>query len=294
MTLSWNDAQNTLDCLRSVYQLDYTRYRALVIDNGSSTDTVRAIRSTFPEVEVIVNPSNLGFGGGANVGFERALEYGVDYVLFINNDTVVEPALLGELVRSAEAHPRAGLLVPKIYWGTGARGGEPERIWAAGARWAAWPPRVKMVGRGRRDHPRYDRPGLLEYATGCALLIRRPMLETVGGFDPIYWPAYQEDYDLCARVIKAGWEIRYVPTAVLWHKEARSRQKQGARNKAYNLGKNTVPFFMRHIRPALTSLFLHVVWVVLRELVKMNGRFVGPYLRGVRAGWERHRFGEES
>jgi GT2 family glycosyltransferase len=289
MTLSWNDAQNTLDCLRSVYQLDYGRCVVLVVDNGSSEDTVRAIRSAFPDVDLIANPSNLGFGGGANVGFDRARELGVDYVLFINSDTVVEPALLRELVRSGEVHPRAGLLVPKIYWGAGPPQGEPDRIWAAGARWAPFPPRVKMIGRGKLDHPRYNRPRRLEYATGCALLVRREVLETVGGFDPIYWPAYQEDYDLAARVIEAGWEILYVPTAVLWHKETRSRQEQGARNKAFNLGQNTVPLFMRHIRPARISLLAHVVWVLIREVLKMNWSFVGPYLSGVRTGWARHR-----
>jgi GT2 family glycosyltransferase len=287
MMLSWNDAQNTLDCLRSVYQLDYARYRVLVVDNGSSEDTVRTIHTAFPEVELVVNPSNLGFGGGANVGFARAQEHGVEYVLFVNNDTIVDPSLLKELVGSARAHPRAGLLVPKIYSYNALRSDEP-RIWSAGARWSSFPPRIKMIGLGRRDHPRYDRPRRLDFATGCALLVSRQVLEKVGGFDPIYWPAYQEDYDFSARVTKAGWEIWYVPKAVLWHKETRSRQQRGARAKAFNLGKNTVPLFMRHIRPAQILLFGHVIWVVLREVVKMNWPFVHPYLAGVRAGWTHH------
>jgi GT2 family glycosyltransferase len=298
MTLSWNDAHNTLDCLRSVFELDYTRYRVLVVDNGSSEDTVRAIRSTFPQVELIVNPSNLGFGEGANVGFDRAREHNAAYVLFINSDTVVEPGLLRELVRAAVAYPRAGVLVPKIYEGAGAVDGKPPRIWAAGARWSPFPPRVKMIGRGRRDSPRYHRPRRIEYATGCALLIRRQVLETVGGFDQIYWPAYQEDYDFSARVTKAGWEMWYVPTAVLWHKETRSQQAEGARNKAFNLGKNTVPLFVRHIQPALASLLAHAGWVLVRELIKLNWSFVGPYVSGLRVGWARYRLearrGEES
>jgi GT2 family glycosyltransferase len=182
-------------------------------------------------------------------------------------------------------------LVPKIYYHHSAGGDEPERIWSAGARWAPFPPRVKMIGRGRRDKPRYDRPRRLEYATGCALLVRRKVLETVGGFDPIYWPAYQEDYDLSVRVIKAGWDIWYVPAARMWHKETRSRQEQGARNKAFNLGKNTVPLFVRHIRPALASLLVHVLWVLIRETLKLNWRFIGPYVEGVRAGWARYRRG---
>jgi GT2 family glycosyltransferase len=115
------------------------------------------------------------------------------------------------------------------------------------------------------------------------------VLETVGGFDPIYWPAYQEDYDLSARVIKAGWEIWYVPSAKLWHKESRSRERLGARNKAFNLGKNTVPLFMRHVAHPMASLGLHVGWVLLREAIKMNWAFVGPYLAGLQRGWVAHR-----
>ena len=88
---------------------------------------------------------------------------------------------------------------------------------------------------------------------------------------------------------EAGWEIWYVPTARLWHKETRSRQEQGARNKAFNLGKNTVPLFMRHFRPARASLLAHVAWVVVREVLKLNWSFVGFYVAGVRVGWAQHR-----
>jgi GT2 family glycosyltransferase len=284
LTLSWNDAENTIEFLRSVRRMDYDRYSVVVVDNGSSADTVEAIRAAFPEVELIAVGRNLGFGGGANVGFERAQQLGVDYVLFINNDTVVHCSLVRELVRAAHDHPRAGVLVPRIYYHE-----DPRRVWAAGARLAPFPPRVKMIGRGRRDHARYSRPRSLEYATGCALLIRREALEAVGGFDPVYWPAYQEDYDFSARVVKAGWEIWYVPAATLTHKETRSGQRTGARTKAYNLGKNTVPLYLRHMRFPLASLWAYVAWVVARETLKLNWRFVGPFMAGVGAGWARHR-----
>jgi GT2 family glycosyltransferase len=289
LMLSWNDEQDVLDCLHSVYQLDYERYNVLVVDNASSAGTVQAIRAAYPQVELIVNEANLGFGGGANVGFERALARGADYVLFINGDTVVDPGLLKELVAAARAHPRAGMLIPRIYFYAGPSSDEPPRVWSVGARWAPFPPRVKMIGWGKPDHPRYDVPRQLDFATGCAQLVRRQVLESVGGFDPIYWPAYQEDYDYSARVTQAGWEIWYVPEARMWHKETRSRRQSGARAKAFNLGKNTVPFYVRHTRPPLLSLFSYVVWVVVREMVKLNWSFVAPFLGGVRTGWAHHR-----
>lgn len=274
LLLNWNDAENTLACLESVCDLDYPRFRTLVVDNGSTDGSDRLIQAAHAEVELIANGRNLGFAGGANVGLEHARKQGADYILFINNDTILDRVLLKELVRVAETLPRAGLLAPKIYYYD-----DPTRLWAAGARLARFPPRVKMIGLGKRDGPRYDQLRRVDYATGCALLIRRQVLETVGGFDPIYWPIYHEDYDFSARVTKAGWEIWYVPTAKLWHKVSQSQRGSGT--QAFNLGKNIVPFYRRHGRPPYLSLGLFVMWAVLREVARGNLAFVLPYLRGV-------------
>lgn len=286
MLLNWNDAENTLACLQSVYRMDYGNFRVLVVDNGSDDGSDNAIHEAFPQAVIIRNGRNLGFAGGANVGLEHAQRHGAQYVLFINNDTLVDPALLSELVRVAEEQPRAGLLTPKIYFHH-----DPGLVWAAGARYVSFPPRVKMIGLNRRDAKRYSVTRPVDYATGCALLIRREVLETVGGFDPIYWPIYHEDYDYCARVVKAGWEIWYVASARMWHKDARSQR--GAGTKAFNLGKNIVPFYLRHGRPPALSLALFVGWVAFRELIRGQPAFVWSYLKGVRAGLARHRAGVE-
>jgi hypothetical protein len=284
MLLHWNDAENTLDCLQSVYELDYPNFRALVLDNGSTDGSIQQVREAFPQPEYLLSEHNLGFAGGANVGLDYAQRQGASYVFFVNNDTVVERSALKELVRFAQDHPRAGLLAPKIYFYY-----DPTRIWAAGSRLVQLPPRIKMIGLGKRDHPRYNVLRRLDYVTGCALLIRREVLETVGGFDLTFSPAYHEDYDYCARVATKGWEIWYVPGAQVWHKDYGSHRVEGA--KAFNLGKNIVPLYLRHFHPPRLSLALFVVWAVLRELVKGNLGFVRSYLAGVRAGLAAHRAG---
>jgi GT2 family glycosyltransferase len=286
MLLNWNDAENTLACLQSVYEIDYPNFRVLVVDNGSHDGSDCDIQEAFPQVEMIRNGQNLGFAGGANVGLEHARLHGARYALFINNDTIVDRRLLSELVRVAEEQPRAGLLTPKIYYYH-----DRDLVWAAGARYAPFPPRVKMIGLNRRDHARYNVTRRVDYATGCALLIRREVLETVGGFDPIFWPIYHEDYDYCARVVKGGWEIWYVASARMWHKDARSQRGSGT--KAFNLGKNIVPLYLRHGRPPALSLALFVTWAMVRELSRGQPAFVWSYLKGVRAGLARHRAGAE-
>jgi GT2 family glycosyltransferase len=282
MMLNWNDAENSIACLDSVYKLDYANFRVLVVDNGSQDGSVAEICNTFPQVEIVSNKENLGFAGGANVGLQYARQQGTDFVLFINNDTVLAPSMLREMITVAQSQPQAGLLTPKIYYYD-----EPTRIWAAGARFVPFPPRVKMNGLGKPDHPRYNVLQRIDYATGCALLIRGQVLATVGGFDPIYWPIYHEDYDYCARVAEAGWEIWYVPTAEMWHKVSRSQS--GSRTHGYNMGKNIVPFYLRHGHPPYLSLALFVVWATLREAIKGNFDFAQAYLRGVRAGLLLHR-----
>lgn len=284
LILNWNDAENSVECLHSIYELDYSNLGVVVVDNGSIDGSDQVIRKTFPQADFVANERNLGFAGGANVGLEHARQQGADYVFFINNDTILDPSIVTELVQVAEQHPQAGLLTPKIYYQH-----DPTLIWAAGARMAPFPPRVKMIGANQRDDPKYDVLRRIDYATGCALLIRRELLETVGGFDPIYWPIYHEDYDYCARVTDAGWEIWYVPTALMWHKDSQSQRGSGT--KAFNLGKNIVPFYLRHGHPPHLSLAIFVSWVMVREVIKGQPSFAWSYLKGVREGLIRHRAG---
>lgn len=282
LLLNWNDAENTLACLHSIHELDYPSFRVVVVDNGSIDGSDQAIRQAFPQIDLLSNDRNLGFAGGANVGLEYARRQGAAYVLLINNDTILDSRLLTELVTFAEGHPQAGLIAPKIYFHH-----DPTLVWAAGAWLARFPPRVKMIGWGERDHPRFDVLRQVDYITGCALLIRREVMDSVGLFDPIYWPIYHEDYDYCARVIKAGWQIWYVPAARMWHKDSQSQRTPAT--KAFNLGKNIVPFYLRHGHPPALSLAVFVAWVTLRELLKGQPSFAWNYLKGVQAGLARHR-----
>ena len=112
--LNWNGWRHTLDCIRSLYGLEYTNWHAIVIDNGSTDDSVERIRQAFPGVSIVENHKNLGFAAGNNIGIRLALMGGADYVLVLNNDTTVAPDSVSELVRFAENHPQAGVMGPKI------------------------------------------------------------------------------------------------------------------------------------------------------------------------------------
>jgi len=277
--VNWNRARDTIECLEALANLDYTNYRLLVIDNGSTDGSPEAIKAAFPAVEVIVNEDNLGFGRANNIGIEHALQQGADYVFLLNNDALVDKRLLTELVVVGESDPQIGMLVPKIYYH-----GEERRLWSAGARWRRFPPRVTIIGFGREDGPAYSVQQEVDFATGCAMLIKREVFERAGLFDPAFF-MYHEDYDFSARVRRAGYRIVYVPQAVVWHKVSVSTGEESPL-KWYYLGKYIVPFYLKNCHPPRLSLALFALWVLVRETVKGNIRYLIPYLKGLRDGWK--------
>jgi GT2 family glycosyltransferase len=273
--LNYNNAEDTIACVESLAASTYGNCHVIVVDNGSVDGSPERIQETLPEAELLTNDQNRGFSAGANIGIKRALDLGASYVCLLNNDTVVAPECLEHLIAAGENEPTAGIAVPKIYYHD-----DPTRIWSAGARWEAFPPRVKMIGLGQRDHPAYDRRRDLDYATGCALLVPRHTFETVGTFDPTYF-MYQEDYDFCRRVREAGLRIVYVPRAHVWHRVSQGLG-EGSPEKWYLWSKSAAIFYRKFF--SVPTLVCFLGWVFLREVSKGSLSFLQPLARGVRDG----------
>lgn len=273
--LNYNNSEDTIACVESLAFSTYGNYHIIVVDNGSADGSPQTIQEALPETELLTNDQNLGFSAGANRGIERALDLGASYVWLLNNDTIVAPECLEHLIAAAENELMVGIAVPKIYYH-----GDPTRIWSAGARWEAFPPRVKMIGLGQRDHPAYDRRRDLDYATGCALLVPRHTLEAVGAFDPTYF-MYQEDYDFCHRVRDAGLRIVYVPRAHVWHKVSQGLG-EGSPGKWYLWTRSAVVFYKKFF--SVPTLICFLGWVFLRETSKGSLSFLQPFAQGVRDG----------
>ena len=273
--LNWNRPADTLGCLRSLAAGDYPNWHAIVVDNASSDDSVARIRAGFPQAEMLVNARNLGFAGGANVGLAHALAAGYPYIFLLNNDTEVEATALSTLVATAEGHPRAGVLSPLILY---AQGG---RIWFAGAYRRRFLPGISMPAyRRRRTLP--PRPVPIDYATGCAILLRREMLLEVGLLDESYF-MYWEDLDLCERARRAGWEVLLVPSAIVYHQVSASTGEESPR-KWYYLGRHLPTFYRRYYRRPVPAMLAYAGWVALREIFKGNFGAVRPFLQGVHEG----------
>ncbi len=283
VTLTWNQREDTLSCLESLSQMTYPHYRLLLVDNASVDGTVEAVRDRFPAVEIVVNPRNLGFPGGFNVGLCYALAQGTDYVFMINNDTFVEPIILDELMNCADL-PDVGMLAPKIYYAD-----EPNRIWSVGGRRHPWT--LEMTGKGDRQLDQGQWKDVIErdYLVGCALLLKRSLLEDVGLFDIGYCPIYYEDVDLCLRARQAGYRLLLVPGARMWHKVSASGGGAGSPRERYLMARNSVRFFRKHVQGWRWLVVIpyrlgSAAKTTIRLLYQGRRRSALVYLRGLRDG----------
>ncbi len=206
--VNFNGKEDTLKCLESLRQDRYANKEIIVVDNGSSNDSVAAIRQAHPEAILLETGGNLGFGGGNNVGIRRAA--GADYVYLLNNDTTSEPGALSELIRTAQENPNFGILAPVMHYLA-----EPEKIWFGGA---MFNPKTLEALHDNASPPDRDDPlRELPWATGCAMLIPAKLITELGGFDERFF-LYSEDVDLSLRVREAGYKIGLVPAARIFHK----------------------------------------------------------------------------
>ncbi|HSA84329.1 MAG TPA: glycosyltransferase family 2 protein, partial [Patescibacteria group bacterium] len=254
VTVNYNTEDDTRTFLASLKHVKTfgIRLQTIVVDNGSERPFVFEKSDTLIVLRL---EENTGFTGGFNFGIRRALADGADYVMVVNNDTILDPDLLKELLIGLESDTNVGAVVPKIYF---AKGHEfhKERytkdelgkvIWYAGGHidWA----NAQSVHRGvdEVDHGQYDRVEKITFATGCCMLFRREVLEKVGMFDDTYF-LYYEDADLSVRLQLSGYTICYIPQAILYHVNASSSGGAGHGNtlQDYFLTRNQMLFGMRY------------------------------------------------
>jgi hypothetical protein len=273
ITLNWQRPVDTLECLGSILAGEQGNPEIIVVDNGSKDDSVQQISAAYPQIRLVQLPENQKFSGGFNAAIQAALDTECDLFLILNNDTFVEPGAIPTLAASGW-----DAAVPKIVYYA-----EPKRIWSAGCRWRRFPPSVAMNGFQQEDKAEYNQPRALDYATACALLVRREVLEATQGFDTDLDFA-MEDYDFCYRIRQAGFTMGYVPQAVIRHKVSQSLAEYAPR-RWQHIGKNTVLFYRKGRRFPLHWLWIFVLWVSLREAVKGHFRLLPGYWRGILEGF---------
>lgn len=215
--LNWNGKKMTAECLKSLKKLKYQNYEVIVVDNGSEDGSVEFFKKNFPDIHLVCHKENKGFTGGHNAA-HRVMRG--KYLCLLNNDMVVDPGWLKNLVKVIEEDPKIG---------------------ACGGGMFEW----------NKDHPVYNKNNPLwtiryinkytgfpwqekdheefkeaDYLSGGATLIRKDLIDRIGFFDDRFF-AYAEDRDLSARMKRAGYKTMYVPKAFIWHKGSATAKKVG-------------------------------------------------------------------
>ncbi|WP_448542182.1 glycosyltransferase family 2 protein [Roseiflexus sp.] len=220
IVLTWNGGAEAIACLQRVRQLDPAPNTVVVVDNDSQDGTPDQVAALFPTFLLIRNPRNLGFAGGMNIGIRALLDQdpSPDVIILLNQDTLVDPGWLGAII-APFADPVVGAVGCKIRYPDGT-------IQHAGLT-LDWPLALpRHVGRNEPDQGQYDTPRDVNFITFAAVALRSEALQRIGLFDEGYNPAYFEDADLCVRLRRAGYLIRYEPQATLVHREATSQRDQ--------------------------------------------------------------------
>jgi len=244
VVLNWNGRADTLAALASLAACRLPagwQVTLMMVDNGSTDGSVEAVRREFPAVEVLALGENRRFAGGNDEGVRRALAAGADAVMLVNNDTEADPSLFEHLLAALDADPGAGAAAPLILFA------EPrDRIWYAGGRCVPALGLAAHRGLRTRERGEYRAIETTGYLTGCCLLARREVWETVGLLDERYF-IYAEDADWSLRARAAGYRLLFVPQARLWHKVSAA---SGAASpwKIYQRLRANLTLFARHAR----------------------------------------------
>lgn len=238
VVLNWNGLSDTIRCLESLKAVAYPDCEIILVDNGSTDGSVACLRSRYPQIVMIENEENLGFAGGNNVGIRHALKKEANYVLILNNDTVVEPGFINALVDVAESDPRIGIVGPKIVYYH-----DPTKIWSAGGRINLF---TGVFANLEAHDSRAACHGVksVDYVSGCALLIKTKVIEEVGLLDKDYF-LYLEEADWNFRARARGYHsVVNCDTTVLHIAGASLRKAPDL--IYYYFARNTLLFLKKH------------------------------------------------
>jgi len=265
--LNWNRAADTLDCVGSLRASNDRQLSVIVVDNGSTDSSWEKLQQVAPEdVTLIQSGANLGYSGGNNVGIREALSFRANYLWILNNDVVVHPSCLDELIEAAEKYPQAGVFVPKILYKD-----HPNTLWYAGGDYDPVRGQGSHWGFGAQDDGSFDAPQEVTFATGCSLFVRCEVFEQVGLLDERYF-LYWDDVEFSNRVLHAGYKMRYVPTAYVYHELMASSGQQDGRSPTYdyyNLRNRLWYIREEHRGWTKVSAYVWTVPLLLRRLARI-------------------------
>lgn len=283
--LNWNGRIDTIACVESLRKIDYDHHNIIVVDNGSTDGLTDYLEINYPEIIIIKNNKNLGFTGGNNVAVRKAIENKSDYILLLNNDTIVEANFLTELIKVANKDDGIGIVQSKLlYYNDKTINSTGLLCDYFGFTW--------LRGRFEKDNGQYDKftESKFFYASGACVLINKNLCSDLysiynGIFDDVLF-AYYEDTDLSWNARLFGYKIVFCPDSICNHKEGQSTIGQnkkrvfwGFRNQIRVLLKNYSIINIILILPVTLLVELFLIFVLV--IYKRDPGYIIVYMKSI-------------
>ena len=304
--LNWNRWEDTLGCLASlheqnvltttlipsgVYEGQELQTQAIVVDNGSTDESIEKIRTAYPTIEILALTRNFGFGGGMNAGIKCALDQDIDYVCLLNNDTFVGREFILRMLIHAnkpledttnKINNNVGLMAPAVYYAD-----SPNEIWSTGGGFNWW--LMEMTGNHGQGEPLPDTPFERQVLTGCALLVRADVFQQIGLLDERFF-MYYEDLDFCVSSVRAGYRLLVVPEAKIWHRVSQSSGGVHSPAERFHVAVSSGRYFRKQMRLWQAPLIVPYRIVSALRWTFRLGRSsqwdsIRAYWRGLMFGW---------
>jgi len=246
--VNYNKHQYTIDCLRSLTNQTYKNFEVILVDNDSEYHSFLKLKKELKyfknliKIFLIRNKENLYFAGGNNKAIKIA---NGEYICLLNNDTVVEPNFIENMVNFLESNSNVGMISPKI------KGYKTKNyLWNAGAEInfrTAYITRIRGRWEYDPNNQKYNEISLTDYAVGTALCVKKEVIDKIGLLDDIFF-MYFEETDWNFRAKKIGYKNYYVPTTIVYHKVSPSINKKAFLLKQYFLNRNAQIFVWKHAK----------------------------------------------
>jgi len=257
--INWNSYKYTHECLSSIKEANHSNhtYKIIVVDNGSEKQDAKNLTWDKRVDKLILNEKNKGYVVASNQAIKYAVDKEFDYILQLDNDTVIDKECIEELVKIAETYDKIGIVGAKIFYHN-----EPTRLQWAGEDMNFWTGDIvglsrgitRVLGRKEFDDSKYNEVKEVDYVVSWCSLSRRKVWEEVGLLDESFFFGWEDD-DFCIRVKKAGYRIFWTPKAKLWHRYSSAFALDG--HLQYYGPKNRFKFMRKHATiPQLITFYL--------------------------------------
>ena len=285
--VNYNGAKFNSECIDSIMKSTYRNFKIIVVDNASTDNSVEILEKYYiNDITLIKSELNLGFSEGNNLGIEYALKNNCDYILMLNNDTVIEDNMIGIMLNESLKDGNA-VISPKIYYYD-----NKNIVWSAGAQmlWKRGIP--SQFGLNEEDSKEFDEEKYVEIATGCCLLFHKDVVNKIGYLSDEYF-LYYEDTDYTTRMVRSGYKIKYIPAAKMYHRVSASTGGEESENYIYYNTRNRLIFNKKFNKENyityityfyFTRIFKIVMWIIKgkKNLVSATFRGIRDYRKGVR------------